>query len=577
MKKNKIFILVSLMVFSILSCNDSYLEKFPLDELTNETFWQSENDLKAYVAGLYTSFDAETVWDDDNSDNQATKAYNAVATSKHEENKGTWSWSYLRKCNYFLENYNKSNSLSDDVKNKYKGQVLFFRAMHVYSRIKTYGDIPFTTKALNVNDKDVLYAKRTPRAEVMKQVLADLNEAIKLIPLSASIEGELTRWAALALKARICLHEGTFRKYHKIAGHEKFLNEAATASFEIIDKGGFEIYKTGRPNEDYRNLFRQLSLKSNKEAILYKKYLKNYLGHNFVRYMFASHKDGLTKDMVNDYLCTDGKPIGLSSLFKGDNTLKDEFTDRDPRLLQTIIDIDTGYFDQGGSDEIVPRLFLAKGSGSESTTGYHIIKMYDNDEVAKYADGETDLFLFRYAETLLIYAEAKAELGQADQAVIDASINKLRERVGMPNMVIANLQRDPQSDMTSAAGYLDEEVSVLIEEIRRERRIELACEGFRYDDLMRWRAGKFLEKKALGAKWDAFKDRKDVKGELIYSHVVVGTNIHLDQNGYIDLYHNQLTDRSFNPDKHYYFAIPLQELVLNPNLDQNPGWEKAIK
>ncbi|TKG94999.1 RagB/SusD family nutrient uptake outer membrane protein [Puteibacter caeruleilacunae] len=574
MKKMRKYICLSLTLLLAVACNDSFLEKYPLDELTNETFWQSENDLKAYTAGLYTILDGETVWDDDRSDNQATQSYNSVVAGQHTVSTGTWSWSYLRKCNFFLENYDKSDKVPEDVKNTYKGEVLFFRALFTFGRIKSYGDIPFTTKVLSNTDEDVLYGDRMPRKEVMKQVLSDLNEAVNSIPPNRSDEGRLTKWAALALKSRICLHEGTFRKYHKLGDEAEFLNAAADAAKALIDGGGFSIYSTGKADKDYRNLFTQLSLKGNSEAILYKKYVSGEKGHNFIRYMKESHKDGLTKDMVEDYLCTDGKPIGLSSLYQGDETLEKEFQDRDPRLTQTIIPPGIGFFFEGDENEVVPRLPLAKGIGSATTTGYHIIKMFDNDETQKYDEAETDLHLFRYAEVLLIYAEAMAELGKADQAVIDLTINKIRARVGMPAMIISSLQRDPNSDMTSGAGYLDSEVSVLIEEIRRERRIELACEGFRYDDLMRWRAGKFLTKTTLGAKWNAFKDKETVDGDPIYDHVVVGTDVYLDANGYMDLYKKQLPNgKVFDPNKHYYFGIPLGEIALNPNLSQNPGWE----
>ncbi|MCG8308759.1 MAG: RagB/SusD family nutrient uptake outer membrane protein [Cytophagales bacterium] len=575
MKKLNIYIASCTLALVVFACNDDYLERYPLDELTNETFWQSENDLKAYTAGLYTLLDAETVWWDDQSDNQAEAAYDEVVAGQHTISTGTWSWSFLRDCNFFLENYDKSDEVSDDVKDEYKGEVLFFRATFTFDRIKTYGDIPFTTKVITNEDQDVLYGPRTPRKEVMDQVKEDLEQAIGLIPANRSEEGRVTKWAALAMTARIALHEGTFRKYHKLGGEEEWLKLAADAASQVIDNGGFSLYTTGNPDLDYRNLFIQLSLNGNPEAILHKKYLAGEKGHNFIRYMVESHQDGLTKDMVNDYLCTDGKPIGLSPLFRGDDLLEDEFANRDPRLLQTIVPPGTGFFIETSDDEVVPRLPQAKGHGSATTTGYHIIKMYDNDEVSKYSDAETDLFLIRYAEVLLIYAEARAELGEADQSVIDMTINKLRERVGMPPMVIGGLQRDPDSDMTAAAGYLEEEVSVLIEEIRRERRVELASEGFRYDDLMRWRAGKFLTKKTLGAKWSAFKDRTTVDGVPIYDEVVVGTDIFLDENGYIDLYQNQLPGgKVFDPNKHYYFSIPLGELALNPNLTQNPGWEE---
>ena len=180
MKKYFGIIIATVLVLS--ACNDDFLERYPLDSLTNETFWQSENDLRAFTSGLYTIFDAETVWDDDQSDNQATASYNSVVAGQHTVTSGTWDWSYLRKCNYFLENYNNSDDVPNDVKNIYKGEVLFFRALYTYEQIKTYGDIPFTTKVLTTADDDVLYGPRVPRSEVMEQVLEDLNGAVELIP-----------------------------------------------------------------------------------------------------------------------------------------------------------------------------------------------------------------------------------------------------------------------------------------------------------------------------------------------------------------------------------------------------------
>ena len=409
-----------------------------------------------------------------------------------------------------------------------------------------------------------------PRDEVMAQVLADLNEAVTLIPEEVTEEGRMNRWAAEALRARICLHEGTFRKYHGLGGEDPFLNAAKEAAEAVINSGKYSLYSTGNPAADYRDLFIQLSLNGNPEAILHEKYVRDVKGHGFVRFM-VNAEEGLTKDFVEDYLCVDGLPIGLSPLYQGDTTLPEEFANRDPRLAQTILEPSVGFFKEGSDQEVQPRLKLASGAGSASTTGYHIIKMYnDHDQFTFIGGGEVDLHIIRYAEVLLIYAEAMEELGMFDQTIADMTINLLRERVGVASMDLGALIRDPNSDMVASAGYLDADVSVALEEIRRERRVELAAEGFRYDDLMRWRAGKFLTKHISGAKWSAFKDLTTPAGALIYD----GLSPDLDADGRLDLYSTQLPGGGvFDPNKHYYFGIPTEEIAINPAIVQNPGWE----
>lgn len=556
-------------------CNDDFLERFPLDELTNETFWNSEADLRAFVNKLYPSLGNGIVWTvDDQSDNQAPETFNTVAAGLHTIDNGSWSWSFLRDCNFFLENFDRNPGLDQSVKDRYQGEVLAFRANWVFSRIKRWGDIPFTTRVLTNQDTEELFGERVPRKVVMEQVLEDLTRAAELIPPTAP-EGRLTKWAALALKARICLHEGTFRKYHNLGDDQLFLEEAASAAKQIMDEGGFELYSTGDPAQDYNDLFSEISLSGNPEVILARVYDGVNIGHNFIRFMVESIQNGMTKDMVNDYLCTDGLPIGLSPLYQGDNSLPDEFANRDPRMAQTILPLSQNFFAERDGDETEPRLPWAAGFSSATTTGYHIIKYYDPVEVRKIDEAETDLPLIRYAEVLLVYAEAMAELGRADQSVIDLSINRLRERVGMAPMTVADLARDPSSDMVASAGYLDTDVPVLIEEIRRERRVELAAEGFRYDDLMRWRAGRMLTKQTLGVRWDAVKDLTDPSGTPLYSgdSAIPGNLFDLDPGGYIDVYSRQLPGgKVFDPNKHYFFSIPVEEITLNPNLAQNPGW-----
>lgn len=575
MKKIQLLLTATTIIAFLSSCNDSFLERYPLDELTSKTYWVSENDLSTYTATLYSKVPnhRDILWDDNVSDNMAPATYDETAAGLHLAETGTWDWEYLRKCNFFLDHYNKAE-VEDAVKNEYAAEVRFFRAWFYFERVVKYGNVPWVDHVLTTEDTDVLYGSRTPRNEVMDHVIDDLTYATEHLPESRE-EGRVNKYAALHLKARICLFEGTYRKYHKLGDPTSYYQQAVAAAKQIMDSGKFALYSTGNPTMDYRNLWIQKNLTDNPEMIFFRHYDSVLYGHGGgfpIRYIPIDN-NGLTKDMIKDYLCTDGKPIGLSTLYKGDVTLDDEFANRDPRLTQTVVSPGVGFWGESSVDEIVPRLYVAEGHGSATSTGYHWMKAYSREAESMADKAETDLPVFRYAETLLIYAEAKAELGQASQPDIDQSINLIRRRVNMPDMVIADLQRDPDSDMTQAAGYLDEEVSVLLEEIRRERRVELAVEGFRRNDLLRWRAGKFYEKPVLGARWSYFLEIKNQNGIPVYNNSSLGKDIWINKDGYIEPYQRSLPNgRIFDPEKHYLMAIPLVEISLNPKLGQNPGW-----
>jgi hypothetical protein len=223
---------------------------------------------------------------------------------------------------------------------------------------------------------------------------------------------------------------------------------------------------------------------------------------------------------------------------------------RDPRLAQQVA---TRGFDFLNGDIItLPRI-----GTTVTSTGYQCIKGRSSSLAAWNASASTyDFFIFRYAETLLIEAEAQAELGTCTQTILDNTINKLRDRVGMPHMVIASLVKDPQSDFPT--------LPVLIDEIRRERRVELGSEGFRFDDLHRWKAGTLINnpETILGVKL-----LPSVRAEYPPAQV---SSIVVDANYYVRVYPS-ITARTWD-DRLYLFPIPTQELSLNPNLAQNTGW-----
>lgn len=267
---------------------------------------------------------------------------------------------------------------------------------------------------------------------------------------------------------------------------------------------------------------------------------------------------GHTKTAIDDYLCSDGQPAALSPLYQGDTTLVQVTTNRDPRLKQTI-------YTPGFPREIVgsdTTWFYDRSDLWQSyykcNTGYQMCKGAVPDPNQYYAGdvGTNPSPIFRYAEALLIFAEAKAELGTLTQEDVDKSINLLRARVNMPNLVLASIQTDPK--------WLFPSVNPIINEVRRERHIELQAEGYRWDDLCRWRAHHLI----VGV-----NPRGAMFEPALYPELTVGVDVDVDAMGYIILYVNQLpSGYGFNPERDYLFPFSIEQLTLNPNLVQNPGW-----
>ena len=549
--KNKHTIYMILLAIAVFaSCKkDSFLNRYPLSDVSPQNFFKDENDLQLYCNQYYSQLPVQSFVDmDDNSDDKANTSINPFLAGTYTvpTTGGGWDFTFIRTCNYFLANYSKANA-SADTKNIYVGETLFFRANDFWGKVKTFGDVPYINRYITDTSTSVLYGTRMPHKQVMDSVLKDINFAVDHLPVSAA-DGRLNKYMALALKARICLWEGTYRKYFGVGDETSYLQAASDAAEQIMNSGQFSIYTTGHPQTDYYNLFIQDELQGNPEAIMPMRYLTTVLMNNYDRQL-GEAGDGYTKDFVRSFLCTDGLPTSLSPLYQGDDTPDNEVKNRDPRFAQQIA---TRGFDFLNGDLItLPRI-----GTSVTSTGYQPIKGRSSS-LAEWnaAQSTLDVFIFRYAETLLIEAEAQAEIGTCTQATLDATINKLRDRVGMPHMVIATLVKDPKSIFPA--------VPVLIDEIRRERRIELGSEGFRFDDLHRWHAGTLINnpETALGMKLTPA-----LKAQYPADQV---SSIITDANNYIEVYPG--ITRTWN-DKLYLYPLPTQELTLNPNLKQNPGW-----
>ena len=590
MNKIKIIATIALaLVFS--SCNDDFLNRVPLDSITNETFWNTENDLAVYNNSLYNlarnddnvpilmahddGFDSHrySFWYLDELSDNATAThprhtfYMQVRSGKYQipvnpDFYGYKGWNFVRAINIGMENYGRAK-VSEAVRNKYIGEARLFRGWFYADKVSKYGDVPYVEKELNI-DSEELFAARMPRVEAMDKILADLDFASKNLPNNwgdGGAPGRLNRWAALLIKARVCLFEGTWRKYHGIVGGEKFLTEAASASKELIEKGPYRLYNTGKPTSDYNSYMRVLDVSGNPEVMYWRKYTLGVFT-NHVQSYFQYH-GGATRSFVEDYLCTDGLPASISPLYKGDETIENTFENRDPRMRQTILhpEDSKAYKFHNADGRAYPRL-SGMGGGRSSNTGYHVIKNYNADDMIGKAfnTAESPGIILRFAEALLVYAEAQAELGKITQADLDLSINKLRARAGMPSLNLNNVPVDPV--------YAADGISPIIAEIRRERRIELFNEGFRYDDLRRWKWGKKLTQKSLGLAMNASQKARYAGFNLrLYKDPANGKE-------YLDPYEgSDFGTPVFEESKHYLWPIPLNTLAQNPEIKQNPGWE----
>ncbi len=538
-------LLILTLSFTVMSCNDEFLERYPLDKITDNSFWKTGADVEMYANQFYpTLFDARLAWYslDNFSDNQTPSSRNTYTwgESPVPSEGGGWAkadWANIRSCNYALERI--AGMTPDATLPVAEAEIRFFKSYYYFEKVKKFGDVPWLDKSLSV-DSPELSLPRDSRKTVIENMLKDIDFAIANLPETSGAD-RITRYAALALKVELCLYEGTFRKYHNVIGDDNaLLRMAATAAEAIIGSGLFSIYSTGNPGSDYFDLFVQYELKGNPEGILVQRFLTNKRMHNNVRQLGEPYT-GYNKDFVDSYLCADGLPISLSPLYKGDAVFGTEFINRDPRMDQSVYQEERPYriFDTG----VVNYKTMPEFDNNYSPTSYYIIKGYSPYERDRLPSTSiTDDFIYRYGKILLSYAEAKAELGECTQEVLDKSLNLVRDRVKMPHLKAEVGFTDPQWPKWETS------VSPLLNEIRRERRIETCAEGSRWDDLVRWKAGKLLEnpKTVQGA-------RDPATGQ--YRQIYPG-------------YGNRVWN-----DKLYQYPIPIQELTINPQLTQNPGWE----
>ncbi len=578
MKKNIILIIAT--VLAIASCD---LNKAPLASLSPDSYFSNASEMDAFANNFYSDLPGTSVYEEESDMIIKMGLTNEMRGARTVPGSGGgWSWGSLRNYNTLIDF--SVNCKDENVRNEYVAVARFFRAFFYLEKVKRFGDVPWYDTQLGSAD-EALYKPRDSRELVMSHVVEDLDFAIAHLPTQHSLY-KVTKWTAMALKTRACLFEGTFRKYHNISleGHtwQWYLEQAAAAGEEFIATSGYSIY-TGSP-QAYRDLFASTNAIGT-EIILARDYdLSLNVKHNGTYYTLGNYGNpGMTRKMFCTYLMADGTRFTDK---EGWQTMSfvDETKNRDPRLGQSIRI--PGYKRIASDKTEAPSL-------ADSETGYQPTKYMQGVDlgVDLYGASYNDLPLFRTAEVLLNFAEAKAELGTLTQADLDKSIRLLRDRVGMPNINLAEANANPdpylQAEETGYPNVTGPNAGVILE-IRRERTVELFDENFRYYDLMRWKNGQAFKHQNLGLYFPG-PGSYDLDGDGVIDHALyegtaptglpattilrkIGTDIFLTggNSGYVLT--NPTDPGSWNESRDYYYPIPTDELSLNENLVQNPGW-----
>lgn len=593
----KRYIIIAIAMITGLTACDDLLDTKPLSQISPAAYFKTETDLQMFSNTFYNNLLDKSPYDDQ-SDLYIQQNLSAemIGGSRRTvpNSGGGWSWGDLRKMNTLLVYIDQCEDEAAVV--KYTALTRFFRAYFYFEKVKQFGDVPWYDKELGSADED-LYKPRDSRELVMTKMIEDIDFAIENLPANVSTF-RVNKWAALALKARFCLYEGTYRKYHNLNlegnNYSYYLQQSAIAAETIIKEGPYKLYSTGNPNKDYLTLFAQEKASADEYilAIMFDFSLEIY--HNATAHTVVptQGRPGLTRKFVNSYLKSDGTAFTDQEGWQVSSFI-DEVKNRDPRLAQSIRT--PGYTRIGTTKVLAPDL-------TGSVTGYHPVKFVQEPtasggNIDRNDRSTADLPVFRLGEVFLNYAEAKAELGTLNQADLDISINKLRARVGMPYLQMSAANADPDWYLSSAEnGYpnVSGANKGVILEIRRERAVELNQEGFRFDDLVRWKAGYSIDQDIYGmyfkqpGAYDLTGD--SVTDVILYAEgtskptapdgvqvLLIGQEILLTEGdrGYI-YYHKNIARTQFSEVRDYLYPIPINERSLNKNLTQNPGWNDGL-
>ena len=592
----RIIILAVALTAGLSSCD--LLDTKPMSQMTQTDYFKTETDLQLFTNPLYNNMLDKDPYDDQ-SDLMVCQTLSDEILGGNKRtvpnSGGGWTWTDLRRINTLLEYADQCDD--KDAVTHYTALARFFRAYFYFEKVKRFGDVPWYDVQLGSAD-EALYNPRDSRELIMTKMIEDIDFAINELPKEVSTY-RVNRWAALALKAQLCLYEGTYRKYHDVQidganDYTYYLDLAAKAAGEVINQGPYKLYSTGNPDSDYMMLFAQENASPDEYILAIKFDYGLAIHHNATAFTLVptQGRPGYTRKMVNMYLMKDGSRFTDRTGWQ-EESFVEETKDRDPRLAQSIRT--PGYTRIGKTEVLAPDFGC-------SVTGYQPIKFVQNPDdsggnVDRNDRSTCDIPVYRLAEVMLNYAEAKAELGTLTQDDLDISINKIRDRVDMPDLKLAEANANPDwyllSDEYGFSNVSGANQGVILE-IRRERAIEMIQEGTRYEDLVRWKAGPCLDQALTGmyfpgaGQYDLTGDGKtDLilynegsakpeagDGEYVYQ---IGTEILLSggTRGYVS-YHKNIERTPYNEERDYLYPIPINERSLNPDLTQNPGWNDGL-
>lgn len=580
----------------IMSCSD-FLEKTSPSKILADEWFYNENSLVTYANGFlnsYTPSVASLTYGDGDADYVARISQSSFFTDSWTPNDQTgWSnsdWKGIYNVNYFLKHMRETPGVDDETLNHYEGVGRFWRAWLYFEKVKTFGAVPWYSEPIDPEDNEQLYKTQDSREYVMHQILEDLKYAAEYCSIDSKYvnHGVINGYIANAFKARVCLYEGTYRKYHTVDPStqkawtneyetpEDFLRECIESCNFVMGSNLYHIVDdAANLNTQYRKIF--TTEKVDYSEILWAREYINGVAMHPTTWYFNSSTAGscwsMTKDFLNTYLNKDGSRHTDDPGYKTRTYTEELSADRDARIAQTIITPTYTKLQNGVMSEAVPNFNVTR-------TGYQIIKFnLDDSSLESTSTSYNSIPVMRYAEVLLNYAEAKAELGEFTETDWNSTIAILRKRAGVNPAVPAD--SDPY-----LIQYFDNTVSdKWLLEIRRERGIELYMENLRYQDLMRWHLGHLIERPWRGiycplGTSQALNDGGTKFVSIVELQTEADANTQylvLSDNPYISLdADNCLVFEQIKrvwSEKMYLRPIPQSAIDINNNLKQNVLWQ----
>lgn len=630
-----IYLVVGLVVILMGGCSKDYLEKYPVTSPTENTAFSTYDNFKSYLYPCYGMFTDGTILTSVNAGFPQNAQYRGDYYANYLTFKGSsqqnpfawqtvpdavsgngWNFDYIRRINIMLDHIGDGD-LSADERNHWKAVGYFFYSYWYMELVNRFGDVPWINTTLSSTSAEA-FGPRVSRLVVADSILARLKWAEQNIGEFSAKDGEntISKNVILAVISRFTLREATWRKYHQLGDFTTYLQECARASKELM--AAYPALYTGTdgsPASGYAEMWTSESLKGIPGIILYKEYFANtnfYCNSSYIEHT-SSHVVEMPQHTVDMYLTKNGLPIhnSANTQYAGDKTPYTTFRNRDPRLYQTVMPPfkvkntpgdapawsytdnpeDREYIDimgpnlscsnpgvgmkrlpsQNWSATVLAQVpnFSDGTSGATKAfvscrSGYYVWKYYDQWETSLNNSplNTSDKPVFKIDEVLLNYAECMWELGQFTQAVADETINKLRDRAAVGHMTVAAIGADFDPDR-------DQTVDPVLWEIRRERMIELMGEGFGFDDVRRWnKAPWYINRQDYGM----WVQKSWIKGSVLNPATTQADNTGMTE-GYRFLYNDPVKSGKGWLDKYYLYQVPTNEIALNPELVQNPGWD----